>query len=363
MRYRDRTIHLIDTPGFDDTERSDSETLQELSFWLALAYENDVYLSGIIYLHRITDLRIHGAALRALNIMKGLCGSENYQNIIIATTRWDELGGNQRNKALKRQDELCQKEWFWGDIIQAGGCAIPLADPSSDSLKIFDHIMSNNRRFITAFQYQLVEEERRVFQTDAGRIVYEATMDQMDKDIEASLHEAKDVVRMELTLQSSRRQDNLKEFRADLETSLQQRRDNIEGLKVSAHELQERWLARLCEDEEADEYSLISTSSELSSLARAPQPLLRLQHNTSSRSSTLTIDGKDRWSQRIPSLGLRSSLSPPAAQRHDEDRLNRRERTHVVRTQKTGTGMTAISIVGTALGAGQLLAAMACIVM
>jgi predicted GTPase len=42
MTWNNRTIHLIDTPGFNDTGRSDGETLQELAFWLAAAHEREL---------------------------------------------------------------------------------------------------------------------------------------------------------------------------------------------------------------------------------------------------------------------------------------------------------------------------------
>ncbi len=51
-------VLIIDTPGFDDTERSDTEILTEISRLLALQYEIGMKLKGVIFLHRITDVRI-----------------------------------------------------------------------------------------------------------------------------------------------------------------------------------------------------------------------------------------------------------------------------------------------------------------
>jgi hypothetical protein len=55
-----QTVYLIDTPGFDDTNRSDTEVLKEIARWLVASYKGKILLNGIIYLHRITDIRMQG---------------------------------------------------------------------------------------------------------------------------------------------------------------------------------------------------------------------------------------------------------------------------------------------------------------
>lgn len=67
-------VHLIDTPGFDDTDKSDSETLAEVAIWLANSYRSQIRLTGILYLHRITDNRLGGCAMKNLKMFKKMCG-------------------------------------------------------------------------------------------------------------------------------------------------------------------------------------------------------------------------------------------------------------------------------------------------
>ena len=47
-------ITLFDTPGLDDTMRSDTDVLEEIAAFLSHTYKQHVLLSGIIYFHRIT---------------------------------------------------------------------------------------------------------------------------------------------------------------------------------------------------------------------------------------------------------------------------------------------------------------------
>lgn len=41
----DRTVYLIDTPGFDDTKKSDTEVLSEIALWLGDLYKNKILLN------------------------------------------------------------------------------------------------------------------------------------------------------------------------------------------------------------------------------------------------------------------------------------------------------------------------------
>ena len=70
-------VWLIDTPGFDDTYRSDAEVLKDVAFWLAAAYTKHTQLAGILYLHRITEPKFQGSAKRNLRMFQQLCGTKN----------------------------------------------------------------------------------------------------------------------------------------------------------------------------------------------------------------------------------------------------------------------------------------------
>lgn len=82
--YKGSRVFLVDTPRFDDTERSDSEVLKDVAFWLAAAYSKSVRLAGIIYLHRIIDPRMQGSALKNLRMFQKLCGDGNLGSVVLA---------------------------------------------------------------------------------------------------------------------------------------------------------------------------------------------------------------------------------------------------------------------------------------
>lgn len=78
-------VHLIDTPGFDDTERSDVQVLQDISHWLSMSFKDGIRPSGIIFMHRISDVRMTRSALRNLIMFKKLFGETAYQSVVSVT--------------------------------------------------------------------------------------------------------------------------------------------------------------------------------------------------------------------------------------------------------------------------------------
>lgn len=81
---------LIDTPGANDTTRSDDDVLRDIVAWLSNAQEERVTLDGIIYLNSITRDRFWGASLRSNRMTAELIVSL-YERIIFATTFWDQI--------------------------------------------------------------------------------------------------------------------------------------------------------------------------------------------------------------------------------------------------------------------------------
>lgn len=112
-----RTVYLIDTPGFDDTSLSDVEILRTLAAWLTATYGAQIRLHGVLYLHRITDVRLGGSAKRSLRMFQELCGSDELHNVILATTMWNQVA---LEDGIRRETELTGTYDFWGCMLERG---------------------------------------------------------------------------------------------------------------------------------------------------------------------------------------------------------------------------------------------------
>ncbi|KAF5354514.1 hypothetical protein D9757_013409 [Collybiopsis confluens] len=112
-----KEISLIDVPGFDDTTKSDIELLQLITDFLIAEYKVNRLLTGILYFHRISDVRMGGAAKRNLAMFQKLCGSNAFKNVAIVTTRWDK---EEESIALARYNELSRKPQLFQPILEGG---------------------------------------------------------------------------------------------------------------------------------------------------------------------------------------------------------------------------------------------------
>lgn len=148
-----------------------------LAFWLGNAYERDIRLNGIIYLHRISDNRVGGTTLRGLSIFKALCGEENYPRIVLASTRWDLVPPE---KAEPRQIELCSEDRYWGDMVKGGSCPYTISDRTA-AIPILKYLISKRKKKMTLLiQQQMVVDGKPIHETDAGKILFDSHLTERD---------------------------------------------------------------------------------------------------------------------------------------------------------------------------------------
>ncbi|PPQ76144.1 hypothetical protein CVT24_006585, partial [Panaeolus cyanescens] len=161
----ERTIVLVDTPGFDDTHRSDMEILKLIAEWLKKTYKAKIKLSGIVYTHRITDNRMSGSPHRNLRMFKELCGDDAAKRVVFSTTMWDRLTETGRVTAEEREKEL--RNAFWKPMIRLGStCARFSNNPESAWNIIRDMIPKDGQG--TLIQKEMVDKHMNVKETKAG---------------------------------------------------------------------------------------------------------------------------------------------------------------------------------------------------
>ncbi|OCL07324.1 hypothetical protein AOQ84DRAFT_276934, partial [Glonium stellatum] len=133
---------LIDTPGFDDTYRNDGDIINSILQWLESSYRAGTKLNGIVYLHRLSDQRMPGSALKNLTMFRRLCGPKALGNVVLATTFWESLPDE---LAEKREKELRDKEDFWGGMIQKGSVVRRLRRGFDSAIRIVGEIALKNK--------------------------------------------------------------------------------------------------------------------------------------------------------------------------------------------------------------------------
>ncbi|KIM71863.1 hypothetical protein PILCRDRAFT_748336 [Piloderma croceum F 1598] len=87
-------VILVDTPGFNDTNKSDADILEQITEWISKTYKGKLIFATIIFLHRITDNRI--------SVMP---------DVVLATTMWSDTNPE---TGIKREFEL---KHIWADML------------------------------------------------------------------------------------------------------------------------------------------------------------------------------------------------------------------------------------------------------
>ena len=117
FNWKGRIYELVDTPGFDDTHVSDTEVLRKILVWLEASYKKGQRIHGLIYLHRISDIRLQGSAKRNLHIFRKICGESGLNNVVLATTFWDVIDNV---TGVRRETAFKETGGFWHDMIRHG---------------------------------------------------------------------------------------------------------------------------------------------------------------------------------------------------------------------------------------------------
>ena len=176
-----RRIVLVDSPGFDDTYLSDLDILKLIANWLKQtwvfkylhlhlfnfippsSYQGGKVLSGLLYLHRISDNRMGNSPLRLLEMFKNICGEDAFQNVILVTTMWDEVTPEQGT--LREQELQCA---FWKDMLALGARMERSYNTKESAEQIVSKFRPETGRPLL-MQTEMVVERKPLSETTAGR--------------------------------------------------------------------------------------------------------------------------------------------------------------------------------------------------
>jgi hypothetical protein len=134
--------------------------------FLVLQYELGIKLRGIIYLHQITHNRMQGSARRYFEMFQRLCGEKNLGHVVLMTTMWSEL--SERGVGLRRESQL--KNEFWNEMEKKGS-QIRSFDGSRGMAQALVCRMMRKDPIVLRIQQELVDEEKRLDETDAGKFI------------------------------------------------------------------------------------------------------------------------------------------------------------------------------------------------
>ncbi|KAG6916087.1 hypothetical protein DXG01_008516 [Tephrocybe rancida] len=156
-------IVVVDTPGFDDTYRSDREILRRIAVWMAKSYSTGMKVAGIIYLHDITANRLTGTMGKNFDMFEKLCGPNAASNVVIVTTKWSD----DPQKEVVREAEF--RDFLFKDMLHLGSKMHRFDNTQSSARAIINEILALKVLDAIRIQSELVDIDRMLAETDAGR--------------------------------------------------------------------------------------------------------------------------------------------------------------------------------------------------
>lgn len=154
---------FLDTPGLNDTERGEVDIVQSLCEDLA---PTSFKITGILYLHRISDDRIHGSSRRSMLIFQKFCGMTAMPHVVLLTTHWDRLGMRQ----VGEQRELELRQTVWADMI-ANGATVKEFDGRTEDALAIARLFKHKSSIWLAVQEQMIARRLPFKETDVGQEV------------------------------------------------------------------------------------------------------------------------------------------------------------------------------------------------
>jgi hypothetical protein len=170
------SIVLVDTPGFDDDERSDVQILEIIAKWLSLysSGKRRLLLDGLILLHPITANRIGGTERKRTRLLQTILGENAYKRVIIGTTMWDDLKNDDDRFTQRMQGRLEEGE-VWSEMNAKGATVLRHNNNKESAHDIVRQIIQKSEAedggVELQLQKELIDVRGKVSKTTVGREV------------------------------------------------------------------------------------------------------------------------------------------------------------------------------------------------
>ncbi|KAK3364626.1 hypothetical protein B0T25DRAFT_563634 [Lasiosphaeria hispida] len=245
---RGRRVIFVDTPGFDDTTRTDTEVLRDIVNWLTSAYERNIKLTGLVYLHGVNTPRVGGSARSNMRHFHQLCGDESMNSVALATTHWSR-GARERESQESRHQELATNALFWKELVRNGARVFRHNSEADSARTIVHYLLDQNpsggvhlrvqremaagmtldQTTVGAAFYQRLQELRDLYERQIGDL--RRDLEEMRRQGQQDRRTINQITRDREVLQTE-----IRELEGDLRAEVESR----QRLRVTVKELQEQ---------------------------------------------------------------------------------------------------------------------------
>ncbi|PPR04717.1 hypothetical protein CVT24_011839 [Panaeolus cyanescens] len=165
-----RNLILVDTPGFDDPDKNDAEILDIIAKWLESTYRRGIMLTGLIYFHRITDIRHDVGIQNTMNIFHRLVGPSAVEQVALVTTMWNDIRDKQIG--VEREEQLVNNHWRPLIKLKAmtGRLDSENRETAIDTMRSI--LGRGTKPIVLQLQDELVNKKKSLPSTSAGKVAF-----------------------------------------------------------------------------------------------------------------------------------------------------------------------------------------------
>jgi hypothetical protein len=172
-------------------------------------YKDGKKLSGIIYMHRVSDIRVGGISTRNFKLFRELCGENAMKNVAVVTTRWDQVSlsvGEARESQLRND--------FFKAALDKGAKLLRHSDNTEQSAREIVRCFLTNVPIGIAIQEDLVDMGKDLSQTRAAATI-NSIQEELQKQHEEEMRKRREEFRLaEIAREAEARKRAADELRA-----------------------------------------------------------------------------------------------------------------------------------------------------
>ena len=178
-------------------------------------------LAGILYFHRISDLKMSGTQTRNFKMFRNLCGDNVLKNVVIVTNMWSRV---ELEDGEAREAELMAEDIFFKPALE-GGAKMARHENTVPSAVAIIRLLIDNRPLPLQIQQELVDEHRDIAETTAGQELNQELNKEIRKhqedirtlaeEMEQAAKEKDEETRSELEIETRRMHEEMRRFQEE----------------------------------------------------------------------------------------------------------------------------------------------------
>ena len=178
-----------------------------------------VKLTGVIYVHRISDVRFGGLAVKNFQVLRELCGERTLKNVVLMTNMWGKVSPKQ---GASRERQL--KNRFFKAAIDKGA-QMRRHDGSAESAHEIIRDILKNQPAVLKIQEELIDERKEIGDTAAGAEVnreiqkviekYRNEVRELEENMRRAMRERDEESRRELEEEKRKNEEEMEKLRQE----------------------------------------------------------------------------------------------------------------------------------------------------